>query len=202
MKKKNNKPDNHNAEEDLLLVNRAIDGDESAFAHLLLRYKDSIYYMILKMVNNKNDAEDLTLEAFGKVFSNLNLYSPQYAFSTWLYRIAKNNCIDFLRKRKGVHFSVEQNNNDELDYNGLHLKSPLPDPEQHLIMKQRGQLLQHFIDKLTPGYKNLIELRYFKDFSYEEIAKTLDLPLGTVKVQLFRVRNRLYELIGEADVKE
>ncbi|MDA3818647.1 MAG: sigma-70 family RNA polymerase sigma factor [Prolixibacteraceae bacterium] len=202
MKKKNNKPDNHNAEEDLLLVNRAIDGDESAFAHLLLRYKDSIYYMILKMVHNKNDAEDLTLEAFGKVFSNLNLYSPQYAFSTWLYRIAKNNCIDFLRKRKGVHFSVEQNNNDELDYNGLHLKSPLPDPEQHLIMKQRGQLLQHFIDKLTPGYKNLIELRYFKDFSYEEIAKTLDLPLGTVKVQLFRVRNRLYELIGEADVKE
>lgn len=202
MKKVYYKSGNHNAEKDFLLVNRAIGGDESAFAHLLFRYKDSIYYMILKMVNNKNDAEDLTLEAFGKVFSNLNLYSPEYAFSTWLYRIARNNCIDFLRKKKGIHFSIEQSTNEEQEHSGLHLKSPLPDPEQLLIMKQRGQLLQHFIDKLSPKYKNLIELRYFKDFSYEEIAKNLDLPLGTLKVQLFRARNRLYELISKADVKD
>lgn len=192
----------NNIEEDQTLVKEAIVGNEQAFARLLLRYKDSIYYLVLKMVNNKNDAEDLTLEAFGKAFSNLNLYSFDYAFSTWLYRIAHNNCIDFLRRKKGVHYSIDSHTDDENESNGLHLQSLLPDPEQHLIIKQRGLLLKHFINKLSPQYKRLIELRYFREFSYEEIAKSLDLPLGTVKVQLFRARNRLYELIGEADVKE
>ena len=97
------------AQYDYLLVESALTGDEKAFAKLMSRYKDAIYFMLLKMVNNKNDAEDLTLEAFGKAFKNLHQYSPNFAFSTWLFKIATNNCIDFLRKRHGVYVSIENN---------------------------------------------------------------------------------------------
>jgi len=86
--------------QDYELVKKALKGDEKAFARLLSRYKDTIYFMLLKMLNNRSDAEDLTLEAFGKAFKNLHQYSPTYAFSTWLFKIASNNCIDFLRKKK------------------------------------------------------------------------------------------------------
>lgn len=188
--------------DDQQLVREALEGNEKAFARLLFRYKDSIYYMILKMVKNKNDAEDLTLEAFGKAFTNLNVYSTDFAFSTWLYRIATNNCIDFLRKQKGVHFSLDMNQDSEQEGNNLKLRSSVPDPEERLILKQRSKILQGFIKKLKPQYQVLIELRYFKEYSYEEIAKELNLPLGTVKVQLFRARNKLFNLIGKADVKE
>ena len=190
------------AREDHELVKQALMGDDKAYARLLLRYKDSIYFMMLKMVKNKNDAEDLTLEAFGKAFTNLEVYSSEYAFSTWLYRIATNNCIDFLRKQKGVHYSIDQTQESEQDNNGLKLKSNVLDPEERMILKQRDKILQEFIRKLKPQYQTLIELRYFKEYSYEEIAKELALPLGTVKVQLFRARGKLFELIGEADVNE
>lgn len=190
------------ARDDQQLVEQALAGDEKAFARLLLRYKDSIYFMILKMVKNKNDAEDLTLEAFGKAFTNLDVYSSDFAFSTWLYRIATNNCIDFMRKQKGLHFSLDVNQESEQDGNTLKLKSSVLDPEERLILKQRSKLLRGFINKLKPQYQVLIEMRYFKEYSYEEISKELDLPLGTVKVQLFRARNKLFDLIGKADVKE
>ena len=200
MEEKNNQSEN--ARDDQALVRRALSGDEKAFARLMVKYKDSIYYMLLKMVKNKSDAEDLTLEAFGKVFANLGFYSPEYAFSTWLYRIATNNCIDFLRKQKGIHYSLDQSFDLEQDENAFKLKSQIPDPEEKLILKQRGWMLHSFIEKLKPNYQTLIDMRYFKEYSYEEIAKELDLPLGTVKVQLFRARNMLYSLINEAEEKD
>jgi len=196
--------ENHseNARNDYELIKRALDGDENAYARLMLRYKDAIYFMLLKMVRNKNDAEDLTLEAFGKAFTNLNLYSSDYAFSTWLYRIATNNCIDFIRKQKGIHFSLDQSSEAEQEGNGFNLKSNNPDPEEKMILMQRGKILQGFIKKLKPNYRLLIDLRYFKEYSYEEIAKELDLPIGTVKVQLFRARNMLYKLMAEAELND
>jgi RNA polymerase sigma factor (sigma-70 family) len=189
-------------QDDHAYVQMAIDGDEKAFAHLMVRYKKSIYFMLLKMVKNKNDAEDLTLEAFGKAFANLHLYSSEYAFSTWLYKIATNNCIDFLRKQKGIHYSLDQNEDQDIEQNNNALKSTVPDPEERLIIKQRAKILRGFISQLKPSYRHLIELRYFKEYSYDEIAKELDLPLGTVKVQLFRARNMLYSLIGQTEVKD
>lgn len=190
------------ARDDQQWVQQALTGDEKAYARLLLKYKDAIYYMLLKIVKNKNDAEDLTLEAFGKAFINLNVYSPEYAFSTWLYRIATNNCIDFMRRQKGIHYSIDSHQESETENNGYKLKSNVPDPEERMILKQRGKILQGFIGKLKPQYQTLIDLRYFKEYSYEEIAKALDLPLGTVKVQLFRARNLLFDLIGKADVND
>jgi RNA polymerase sigma factor (sigma-70 family) len=191
-----------NIRDDHELITLALKSDEKAFARLMLKYKDSIYYMILKMVKNKNDAEDLTLEAFGKAFANLSFYSTDFAFSTWLYRIASNNCIDFLRKKKGIHFSLSNDQESDSEENNSNLKSTSPNPEEKMIIKQRGRILHNFIQKLKPQYRTLIELRYFKEYSYEEIAKELDLPLGTVKVQLFRARNMLYTLIGKAGVND
>ncbi len=187
------------ARQDYELVKAALNGDEKAFARLLNRYKDAIYFMLLKMVNNRSDAEDLTLEAFGKAFKSLHQYSPTYAFSTWLFKIASNNCIDFLRKKKGVHVSLENNEQGE---NGeqIRLKSKEPNPEEKLIRQQKAILLRRVVRKLKPRYQVLVELRYFREFSYEEIAKELTLPLGTVKAQLFRAREMLFKMIESTEI--
>ena len=188
--------------QDYELVQKALKGDEKAFARLLSRYKDTIYFMLLKMLNNRSDAEDLTLEAFGKAFKNLHQYSPTYAFSTWLFKIASNNCIDFLRKKKGVIISIETEN-ELLEINeSAKLKSKDLDPEERLIRKQKAILLRKVVRRLKPHYQTLVELRYFNEMSYEEISKELNLPLGTVKAQLFRARQMLFKLIESTEMNE
>jgi len=184
---------------DFILVESALTGDEKAFAKLMSRYKDAIYFMLLKMVNNKSDAEDLTIEAFGKAFKNLQQYSPNYAFSTWLFKIATNNCIDFLRKRRGVYISIE-NNPDGDNESQIKLSSADPNPEEKMIRIQKAFLMRKIVRQLKPRYRNLVELRYFMEFSYEEIAKELKLPLGTVKAQLFRAREMLFKMIESTDI--
>ena len=190
------------AQQDFALVESALKGDEKAFAKLLAKYKDAIYFMLLKMVNNKSDAEDLTIEAFGKAFKNLHQYSPSYAFSTWLFKIASNNCIDFLRKKKGVHVSIENNQDSSENEQSVRLKSKDPDPEEKLIRIQKAILLRRIVHKLKPRYRTLVELRYFREYSYEEIAKELSLPLGTVKAQLFRAREMLFKMIESTEMDD
>ncbi|RKD92779.1 RNA polymerase sigma factor [Mangrovibacterium diazotrophicum] len=190
------------AQQDYALVESALRGEEKAFAKLLGKYKDAIYYMLLKMVNNKSDAEDLTIEAFGKAFKNLHQYSPNYAFSTWLFKIASNNCIDFLRKRRGVTISIETTQESNENDPPIKLKSVDPDPEQKLIRIQKAILLRRIVHKLKPRYRTLVELRYFREYSYEEIAKELNLPLGTVKAQLFRAREMLFKMIESTEMDD
>ena len=185
---------------DLALVRRAVDkNDQKAYAELMSRYRDSIYFMLLKMINNKDDAEDLTIEAFGKAFNRLKQYTPNYAFSTWLFKIATNNCIDFIRKRKANIVSIDQNIDDQegqyISPTSM-LSSGNPDPEEKLIKEQNIQLIQDIVSKLKPRYRKLVELRYFKEYSYEEIADELNLPLGTVKAQLFRARELLSNILN------
>jgi RNA polymerase sigma-70 factor, ECF subfamily len=186
------------AKHDYMLVKLAIAGDEKAYAELLGRYKDAIYYMLLKMVNNKSDAEDLTIEAFGKAFKNIAQYTPNYAFSTWLFKIATNNCIDFIRKKKANLVSLDQTSDDQESI-GTPLQADTPDPEEDMIKSQRMALTRSVVEKLKPRYKTLVELRYFKEYSYEEIANELDLPIGTVKAQLFRARELLYNILKNSN---
>lgn len=186
--------------QDFDLVQAALEGDENAFARLLARYKDSIYFMLLKMVSNKSDAEDLTLEAFGKAFKNLHQYSPSYAFSTWLFKIASNNCIDFLRKKKGNLVPIEGSQDPAENESPVKLKSRDPNPEERLIRKQKAILMRKVVRKLKPRYQTLVEYRYFRELSYEEIATELNLPLGTVKAQLFRAREMLFKLIETTEM--
>jgi RNA polymerase sigma factor (sigma-70 family) len=188
------------AKRDYMLVRKATDGDQKAYAELLDRYRDAIYYMLLKMVNNASDAEDLTIEAFGKAFKNLNQYAPNYAFSTWLFKIATNNCIDFIRKKKANHISLDHD--DEEHEQATHeVQAPVPDPEETLINQQKAILMRNVVTKLKPRYRKLIELRYFNEFSYEEIAEELELPIGTVKAQLFRARELLFNILKNTTTK-
>ena len=186
------------AKDDLVLVQRARNGEEKAFASLMNRYRDSIYYMLLKMVNNPSDAEDLTIEAFGKAFRNLDLYTPKFAFSTWLFKIATNNCVDFIRKKQ-VSPSPFDNLFDNLENVTVNIQSDLPDPEESLINFQKIAALKDVVNQLKPRYKSLIELRYYKEYSYEEISTELNLPIGTVKAQLFRAKTLLYNILIKTD---
>jgi RNA polymerase sigma factor (sigma-70 family) len=185
------------AQRDYLLVQKARDhGDQKAYAELLYQYRDSLYYMMLKMTSNATDADDLTIEAFGKAFKNIQQYTPEFAFSTWLFKIAANNCIDFLRRNKRIQFS--DSFFDE-DGESADATSNIPslglDPEEKIIEKQKIQLMREVVEKLKPHYRLMVELRYFKEWSYEEIAVELNLPLGTVKAQLFRAREFLYQIL-------
>jgi RNA polymerase sigma factor (sigma-70 family) len=182
------------AQRDFVLVQQATKGDQKAYAELLGRYRDAIYYMLLKMVNNSSDAEDLTIEAFGKAFKNIQQYTPNYAFSTWLFKIATNNCIDFIRKRKATTVSLDQNDDDP-DKMSPDIQASTLDPEEEMIKDQKIKMMRELVSKLKPRYRKLIELRYFMEYSYEEIAEELELPIGTVKAQLFRARELLFNIL-------
>ncbi len=185
-----------NAKNDFNLVQKAKEGDQKAYAELMQRYKDSIYFMVLKMVNNKDDAMDLTVETFGKAFENLERYRPDFAFSTWLFRIATNNSIDFIRKKRITTMSIHQIGEDDGEDRTLQIKADVLNPEETSIKKQQTEQLKEIIDRLPSRYKTLITLRYFDELSYEEIAQQLDLPLGTVKAQLFRARDLLSNILN------
>ena len=173
-------------------------GDERAFADLLKIYKEPLYLMLLKMTNDPVEADDLTIEAFGKAFRSLHLYTPTHAFSTWLFTIASNNCIDHIRKKRLQTISI--NNvypQQEDEHSEIQIESNAPNPEEKFITEQRIKIMREAVKLLKPRYKRLVELRYFEELSYEEISDELGLPIGTVKAQLFRARELLYNLLKD-----
>ena len=182
--------------EDYILACEAIKGDQRAYEKLLHRYRDMVYYTVLKMINNKQDAEDLTIESFAKAFIHIDQYKPTYAFSTWLFKIATNNCIDYFRRKNAKSKSSEKQELDEgmdelIDINNT-------GPEKDLIKKQRKEFVIRILTELNPNYKKLIELRYYKEFSYDEIAKAMDIPIGTVKAKLYRAKFIITELMKDS----
>lgn len=184
------------AKADLVLVDQARLGDQAAYATLMERYRESIHFMMMKMVRNSDDADDLTIEAFGKAFSRLEQYSPSYAFSTWLFKIASNNCIDFIRKKRVKLTSMDTGyTNDDGEAVRIDAKSSTLDPEESMVYNQKVKHMRHLVSQLKPRYRELVEKRYFEELSYEEIAEELNLPLGTVKAQLFRARDFLAQMM-------
>ncbi|MBR4175975.1 MAG: sigma-70 family RNA polymerase sigma factor [Bacteroidales bacterium] len=182
---------------DYQLVCRAReDGDQRAYADLMRMYKEPIYLLLLKMTNNPTEADDLTMEAFGKAFASLHLYTPTHAFSTWLFSIATNNCVDFIRKKRLQTIYLDD---IRTSAEGEVYEYPIPsegdNPEENIIHEQRVQILREVVRQLKPRYRKLVEMRYFEEMSYEEIAEKMKMPLGTVKVQLFRARDLLYNIL-------
>lgn len=184
---------------DYQLILSALEGNQMAYSDLMGMYRETIYYMMLKMVKNTDDAEDLTIEAFGKAFSRLEQYSPNFAFSTWLFKIASNNCIDFIRKKRLNVTSMDTGKATE-DGSIIYIdaQSDGLNPEQTIEQDQRIKHMRELVSRLKPKYRELIEKRYFEELSYEEIADELNLPLGTVKAQLFRARDFLASMMANS----
>ena len=186
------------AKRDYVLLRKALDhNDQQAYAELMSLYRDSIYYMLVRMVKNKDDAEDLTLMTFGKAFRYLDKYTPKYAFSTWLYRIALNNSIDFLRLKNNMPQYFEEDlytssTTSIIDQSEDNLQRT---PEEEVIDKQRLQLLRAAVAELPDKYRKVIELRYYEDLAYEEIAERLCLTLSNVKIQIMRAKQMLSQLM-------
>jgi len=185
-------------ERDLILVRRALEtGDPEAYNKLMKLYRDPIYFMLYEKINNQEVAKDLTIEALGKAFHKLHLYTPDFAFSTWLYTVARNHCIDYLRKNKLPTVSIEKMIvDDKGKRNSFDIVSKELDPSEKLEKKQRVAILRRIIQKLKPKYRDLVKLRYFKELSYEEISEIQNIPLGTVKAQLHRSREQLFKILS------
>jgi RNA polymerase sigma-70 factor (ECF subfamily) len=183
--------------EDFKLIDKATgEKDQTAYAELMKRYKKPVYHMILKMVRNVDDAEDLTIEAFAKAFKNLHRFKKDYTFSTWLFRIATNNAIDFIKKKKLDTLSIDSSyKDDDGETISIDVQDDNLNPQEETIKKQKIGLIRDFVTKLPPKYQRLVKLRYFEELSYEEIAQELDAPLGTVKAQLHRARELMYDIV-------
>jgi len=185
------------SERDRSLVVRALESDQAAYVELMDKYRNALTRHIQRMVRQQGEVDDLVQECFIKAFSALKSYSADYAFSTWLYKIATNHTIDFLRKKKLSTMSIDrpiQTKDGEVEYE-------LPDtsyrPDKHIVEDERRLLIQDAINQLPPKYNRVIVMRHQQEKSYEEIAQELDLPLGTVKAHIFRARALLYKYLRD-----
>jgi RNA polymerase sigma factor (sigma-70 family) len=180
------------ARRDLALVEAALAGQHKAYEELLRHYRKGVFHLVLRIVRDTDDAEDMTQEAFTKAFRNLTLYTSQFAFSTWLFRIATNHCIDFLRRKKIKTRSIQAGLQDEQGESFLlDLPDQEPNPQEAYMRQQRIDLMQHLVAKLPTRYATVVRMRYFEELTYDEVATKLQLPLGTVKAQMFRARELL-----------
>jgi len=183
--------------EDQRLIKLAREGDQKAFETLLKKYRNLVYHVMIKMVRNPQEAEDLSQEAFIKAFNALASFNEEFAFSTWLMKIATNNCIDYLRKKKLRTYSIDE----PIQYKEEQVQVELPDhdptPEKQLLNEERRILINEAIQSLPPRYRHVIVLRHQEEKSYEDIAEILKLPLGTVKARIFRAREMLNKKIRD-----
>lgn len=179
--------------EDSEIIALALSGDNRGYQRLMDKYHDAIFNFIFRMVREREQVEDLTQEAFIKAFASLRSFNEEYAFSTWLYKIATNNSIDYIRKKKLQMFSIDK----PIESKDSDFSFELPDdsfePDKEMITGQRAAMLNDAIDQLPEKYRMVIRLRHVEERSYEEIAKQLKLPIGTVKAHIFRARELLYK---------
>lgn len=188
---------NESREEDSQLIKEALAGHQPAFERLKNKYHDSVYNLIYRMVREKDEVEDLVQEAFIKAFLSLASFNDEYAFSTWLFKIATNNCIDYLRRKKLATFSI----NKPIESKDSEYTFEVPDssyePDREMIERQKQRLFEEAINSLPPKYRRVIILRHSEEKDYQEIADILNLPLGTVKAHIFRAREMLYKYLRD-----
>ena len=175
-------------------IEQAKTGDQVAFTALLDYYWNEVYGFMLKRTENETDAEDITIETFAKAFDKINTYNPEFQFNTWLIAIAKNVHIDLLRKKKTSLFVEITEAEDHQAYN---IADSTPSAEDELITEQNLSQLLQYIKELKPHYQEVIQLRYFQEMTYQEIANKIDEPLNNVKVKLLRAKKLLAEIIRD-----
>lgn len=176
-------------------IEKAKLGDQVAFTFLLDKYWNEVYGFMLQRTENETDAEDITIETFSKAFDKIATYNPEFQFNTWLIAIAKNVHIDLLRKKKSSLFLDITDQEDDIAYN---VADTTPSAEDKLITEQNLSRLLQFIKELKPAYQEVIQMRYFQEMSYQEIADDLEEPLNNVKIKLLRAKKLLLEIITNA----
>ena len=165
-------------------------GDQNAFRFLFNHYWDTVYFFIYKKTQDEDEAEDIVVKTFAKAFDKIASFNPDYSFKSWLMAIAKNIHIDHLRKIKATLVSINKDDKEAyfvLDEN--------PSPEDVIIAAQNLKVLLTCIKELKPHYQEIINLRYFREMAYRDIAIALDEPMNTIKVKLLRARKLLAEII-------
>jgi RNA polymerase sigma-70 factor (ECF subfamily) len=171
------------AAQDQILVERCLAGDSRAFNRLIDLYKRQVFSLIFRLVSNQADAEDIAQETFIKAYRSLASYDPSFPLLTWLFRIAHNSAIDFLRARKPDALSIDD------DENPLEVEDAGESLEERLEASSQHELIERALGSLPPLYREILVLRHQQELSYEEIARSLDIPVGTVKVRIFRARD-------------
>lgn len=175
-------------------IEKAKQGDQAAFTFLLNYYWNEVYGFMLKRTENEANAEDITIETFSKAFDKIATYNPEFQFNTWLISIAKNVHIDLLRKKKSSLFIEITDQEDRKAYN---IADTTPSKEDELITEQNLSQLLRYIKELKPHYQEVIQLRYFQEMSYQEIANKINEPLSNVKIKLLRAKKLLAEIIRD-----
>jgi RNA polymerase sigma factor (sigma-70 family) len=183
--------------EDSKLIHDALGGNQFAYKQLMKKYHDAIFNLIYRFVHSKEQVEDLTQETFVKAFASLKNFNEEYAFSTWLYKIATNSSIDYIRKRKLDTFSIDKPVAlEESDYH-FELPDTTYQPDKTIMQRQRTTFIDEAINHLPEKYKRVIILRHTEERDYAEIAKMLKLPIGTVKAHIFRARELLNKYLRD-----
>lgn len=178
--------------EDFDAVRRVLNGDNSGFAILQKKYNRIITSLIRRMIHNEEDVQDLTQDTFIKAYNALKSFQFGYSFSSWIYKIASNTCIDFLRKKRLTEVSLSQKSNSDEEYEiEIEDKSYLPDMK--VMTEEKIKALRDAIENLPDNYREIIKLRHEIEMDYADIAEKMNLPLGTVKAHLFRARKQLFE---------
>ena len=173
-------------------IENAKKGDQTSFTYLLNHYWNEVYGFMLKRTENETDSEDITIETFSKAFDKLSSYNSEFQFNTWLIAIAKNVHVDLLRKKKSSHLLEIT---DKEDFNAYNVADTTPTAEDVLITEQNLSQLLQYIKQLKPHYQEVIQLRYFQELTYQEIADQLAEPLNNVKIKLLRAKKLLAEII-------
>ncbi len=176
-------------------------GRDAAFRELLRRYERPVFSLVFRMVRDRDTAEDLAQESFIKVLNNIDRYRPEFKFSSWLFKIANNVAIDHLRKRTIDTVSLEGSRyattTAEAESTAIPVASKDPSALEEMESKELGGAIEQAVAALRPEYRACILLRHVEDRSYEEIAATLDLPLGTVKTYIHRARHELRKALED-----
>jgi len=173
-------------------IQKAKEGSQSAFNFLLDNFWGEVYRFQLKRTKDEYDAEEITIQTFSKAFDKLDTFKEEYQFGTWLITISKNIHIDILRKHDASIRSKITRKDEERVYK---VPDENPTPEDALIKEQNLEQLLRYIKMLKPHYQQMINLRYFQEMSYKEMASTLGEPMNNVKVKLLRARRLLADII-------
>lgn len=187
-------------EDDLIIIRSVLSGDSSQFALLWQKYNKQIFASVLKIVRSIDDADDIVQDTFLKAFNALHSYNQTFPFPAWLYKIASNTCIDYFRRKRIRPISIENINRDGGDIYDIISDKSTP-IDVNIINNETKEELLKAVEQLPLRYKLCIQLRHFEELSYEEISIKMNLPLGTVKITLFRARKMLLNMLSNKDMK-